>query len=50
MAIMPPLKARGYKISCGTIKASLGREAKQGVGHKVAWFVGVGAMGVSLAI
>jgi hypothetical protein len=52
MASMPPLKAHRYKISCENIGASLGREAKQGAGRKVAWFWGVGDMKiwVTLAI
>jgi hypothetical protein len=39
MASMPPLKAHKDKISCGKLGASFGREANQGVGHKVAWFL-----------
>jgi hypothetical protein len=52
MASMPPLKALNDTLCCGKIGASLGWEAKQGIGHEVAWFWVVGAMkiGVNLAI
>jgi hypothetical protein len=36
IASMPPLKAHMYTIPCGKIGASLGWEANQVVGHKVA--------------
>jgi hypothetical protein len=52
MASMPPLKALNDTLWCGKIGASLGWEAKQGIGHEVACFWVVGAMkiGVNLAI
>jgi hypothetical protein len=52
MASMPPLKAHRDPIYCRKRGASLGREAKQGIGHKEAWFSGLNALsiGVNLAI
>jgi hypothetical protein len=44
MASMPPLKAHKDAISCGKLGSSLGMEAKQGIGLKVAWFWGVGVL------
>jgi hypothetical protein len=45
MASMPPLKDHRDTISCRQIGATLGTEAKQGTGHKVACFWGIGANG-----
>jgi hypothetical protein len=51
MASMPLLKAHKDTTSCGKIAASWGREAKQGISGKVAWFWGVVLKGgVNLAI